>query len=65
MNEPQCWDCKHLRPLEKDGALRCDAFPGEIPTAIRRNLHDHRKPYPGDQGIRFEAKEPAVTSASK
>ncbi|MFC7257696.1 MULTISPECIES: hypothetical protein [Streptomyces] len=32
----------------------CDAFPEGIPSAIYQDGFDHRLPYPGDHGIRFE-----------
>ena len=32
----------------------CDAFPEGIPEAIRLDEHDHREPFKGDNGIRFE-----------
>lgn len=45
----QCADCRHYR-----GSLKCDAFPEHIPEPILLCQHDHREPYPGDNGIRFE-----------
>ena len=44
-----CYQCKH----KLDG-LRCKAFE-KIPSEIIKGDNDHRKPYPGDNGIQFEA----------
>ena len=46
---PQCLQCKH----REIGGL-CSAFPRGIPRDIWDGFHDHRDPYPGDGGIRFE-----------
>ena len=51
VREHQCMVCRHVR----DGGT-CDAFPAGIPSEIRLKERDHRQPYPGDQGVRFEAK---------
>ena len=48
----QCTRCEHYR-----GAWRCDAFPQKIPLDIATGKHDHRKPYPGDNGIRYQLAE--------
>lgn len=48
-----CMACSHL-DREKEDAHMCDAFPEGIPEEIWQNRHDHHKPYPGDQGMRFE-----------
>ncbi len=56
----QCFDCKHLAPWVPGEPIHCRAFPLEIPEAIRKNLHDHRQPFPGDNGIRFEPSESAI-----
>ena len=49
---PVCTWCTHLRD---DGfGQTCDAFPDGIPSAIWEGETDHRAPYSGDQGIRFE-----------
>lgn len=55
---PQCNRCKHERPYyEGMTQFQCSAFPDEIPLEILLNKHDHRLPYPGDNGILFEPKE--------
>lgn len=51
-NPPPCFDCKHY--LE---GLKCKAFPAGIPEEILDGENDHRKPYPGDNGILFEQNE--------
>ena len=43
--------------------LRCTAFPDEIPREIAGNKHDHRTPFPGDPGIRFEPLKPEPSLA--
>lgn len=46
----QCRDCAHRNVETGD----CPAFPDGIPDAILFGEHDHRKPYDGDNGIRYK-----------
>lgn len=54
--EAMCWWCLHFRSQRIKGLMyySCTAFPDEIPEDIFDNYFDHRAPYPGDNGIRFE-----------
>jgi hypothetical protein len=53
---PTCLTCIH-----DDGKYYrgCKAFPGDyaIPREIWVGKHDHKNPYPGDNGIQFEERE--------
>jgi hypothetical protein len=49
-----CLMCLRLR-IGQAARLSCAAFPQGIPEAILEGGADHRKPYPGDNGIRFLA----------
>jgi hypothetical protein len=42
--------------IHKTGPSACEAFPGQIPMSIQMGSYDHRHPWPGDNGIRFEPK---------
>jgi len=48
-----CDHCAHYR----DGT-GCRAFGDRIPDSILDGDHDHRRPYPGDNGILFEPADP-------
>lgn len=51
----QCVRCKHfkLEPPPDGIGSACKAFK-RIPREILEGKHDHRLPFPGDNGIRFE-----------
>ena len=53
---PQCLNCAHFNEDDED-ANACKAFPLGIPSEILLGRVDHRKAFPGDNGIRFKAKE--------
>lgn len=49
-----CYSCKHKGDY---GMFHCKAFPeNEIPVEIILGDNRHTEPYPGDNGIQFEAK---------
>ena len=62
----QGMDCKHLADdllpidrgegIETDYVAYCAAFPDGMPEDDEWEDFDHRRPYPGDHGIRFEPK---------
>ena len=35
----------------------CEAFPDRVPNDIYVGQFDHRRPYPGDNGIRYVLRE--------
>ena len=46
----KCTRCQHY-----DRIGECEAYPDGIPVEIITGEHDHTEPFPGDNGIRFEA----------
>lgn len=50
-------ECNRCRRIRSNG-MSCEAFPGAIPAEILSGKRSHRKPYPGDHGLRFEPKKP-------
>ena len=55
-NEMDGFNCSLCKHRNKDG-ISCTAFPDVIPQDILANVFDHRKPFPGDNGIQFEPKD--------
>lgn len=49
---PICIGCKRFR--EEPTRLVCDAFPDGIPEDILVSRADHRQPFEGDRGLRFD-----------
>lgn len=58
---PMCLSCKHF--IETEWGNVCKAFPQGIPREIFFEYYDHRKEFPGDNGIRFELKYEADQEA--
>ena len=51
----QCMTCTHRRERGVgEGRAACDAYPDGIPWEILDGHIDHRKAYPGDQGILYD-----------
>ncbi len=50
---PMCLFCRHYQPESAEHEPDCSAF-AEIPDIIFRGDFDHRQPFPGDRGVRFE-----------
>jgi hypothetical protein len=50
----QCFECKHRLPQTR---LACKAFPNGVPREIFLSDHNHREPFVGDNGYRFEMTE--------
>lgn len=54
---PICMWCQRYKDPEGWGKKpTCDAFPLGIPDKILVDGFDHRKPFRGDGGVRFEAR---------
>ena len=49
----QCVLCSNMNFDKNEHKMLCKAFPSGMPEALRYNKHDHKKPYPGDNGIQF------------
>ncbi len=51
-----CGVCKHWR-----GNGRCAAFPRGVPEKILTCETDHRYPFPGDGGLRYDGPEEEIS----
>ena len=50
----QCIVCEHSQEYEPG---KCEAFPDGIPDELLRENVLHDKPYPGDNGLRYEQRQ--------
>lgn len=53
-----CPLCVHFGEGPEEGPPSCSAFPEGIPNEILHKAFDHRQEFPGDQSIRFTARDP-------
>jgi len=56
---PICLGCTHYDRTAPGPGIRCTAFPDGVPDGIYLSAADHRQPFEGDRGIRFEPIEEA------
>jgi hypothetical protein len=51
---PICLVCRHYDRTAPGPGIRCAAFPNGVPDEIFTSEADHRMPFDGDGGVRFE-----------
>jgi len=62
-DDSQCRQCRKFIGMRQPNVVEagevfiCHAFPQEIPRAVWTNEHDHREPFPGDNGVLFEPED--------
>lgn len=49
-----CENCRRYAGVLQSGIEGCDAYPAGIPAAILTAAADHRLPYAGDRGLRYD-----------
>jgi len=54
VSTPHCKTCEYR---DDESPFRCLAFPKGIPNDIQLGQVDHTKPYKGDHGLQYKAKE--------
>ena len=54
IRELKCMTCKYYTDPDDYALPTCKAFPKGIPLKLLYEEVDHEKPYPGDNGIRYE-----------
>ena len=62
---PLCYACQRWRGLVSGKGFTCEAYPDGIPVEILVSLADHRMPFEGDRGLRFEMRASVVNDASQ
>jgi hypothetical protein len=64
---PICGSCSHLNRSSDRPLLdpRCSAFPKGIPNEILLSKADHRQPFAGDNGIRFDPQDAKAAEYAK
>ena len=51
-------NCHMCRHMFRSGTPRCTAYPDGIPWEIQAGEVDHRQPWAGDHGIRYDPLKP-------